>query len=198
MSITLGVVTAFLLAVVVVVAMMRGLPGGQSVEDPWEKYESDLEIELAAAKTFLQDKKWREALREYEKVIDLDPINHEGRRGRRAALTNLSHEQQIDAAKKALASNRPHEVLALLNQIPGDSHFGSAALELVKRARTQAANQALGAARAACEKRDYRQCHEQAVAALMYNSSSSVAKDLVASAERNLKKTNTPFTPWVP
>lgn len=195
LALGMGAMTLVLLAVVVIILAVRS-SGSSNGADPFVAYEQAVEVGLSAARAHYQKGAWQDAIRAYHDVLEQDPINEEARQGLYSAQTNQEHQTVVAAAKQALKRGKPQDALSRLGSIPGDAHYAKEAAEVAAQARVLVANRALGEARGACRRKDWKVCHQRSVIALTYQPELSEALGLIEQAEKEMSAKRVAFTPW--
>jgi hypothetical protein len=159
-------------------------------------YESTIASRLVKARQLLKEESWQEATTVYQRVLDKDPLNREGRRGLKAAQTNQTHQLLLRNATTALKEHRPSDAVRKLRAIKPKDHYHPEAALLKQTAITRLVETALDAAITACSDRQWRPCHRAAIQILEEVPRHRNGLDLLREAEMQMKRAHLVFTPW--
>ena len=123
-------------------------------------------------------------------------INKKAREGLANADRNQDHAKRLATAKQAIQDQKPVIALQQLAPIAATARYGPDADKIAKEARALLVQQSLSAATRACQNREWKSCQTKAIVALDHDSQSTQARSLIETAEKMMKKSRVPFTPW--
>ena len=197
-AIVIGGMTLVLLVTTLAVTVSRGARFGRSTaaQSPEEAYEQAIADALKSAREQMLRQAWTDAAQAFQRVLDKDPIDREARRGLAEAQASLRDQQVLAAARTALDAGQPLDALHRLQDIQPSSHYGSAAQELMARARVAAGDTALEMAKNACKRSEWKECHDHAVSLLEVQPDSVPGLTLINESENAMRARKIPFTPW--
>jgi pSer/pThr/pTyr-binding forkhead associated (FHA) protein len=188
-----AVVTVLVVGMAVALAFRSS---GKSNAGVFATYDAMLAAENERAELLMRSESWAAAAQKFSEVLDKDPINKDARAGLQVADQNLKHQEAVAMARRDLERDAPAEAVHRLAEIGQDSHYGKAAALVAREARAALAQQAMTAARTACARNDYLECHKRAVMALENDQAIAGARDLITLSEAALRTRKITFTPW--
>ncbi len=189
-----GVAVVLLAGIVTAIIVTRY--GGERGSTTISLYEAGLRVGLATAESSFARGALDEAERSFRSVLEQDPINKQALAGLRRIRTWREHELAITAARAALEHNKPTLAVQALAPVNVESPLAATAAQLRNRAQALITDNALTGARAACKRRDWQPCHQQARTVLAALPQAEEVQALAAEAEDGMRAKRQVFSPW--
>ena len=159
-------------------------------------YEHKVESLLTRATSQMDAQAWSLAVAAYQDVLDLDPINVEGRSGLAAAELNRVHQAALKQAAEALEKGQPARVLNCIATIGPQAFYGDVTAKLAEKARQAIGKEKAQEANKFCRRGEWRSCHENAAMLLTYLSTSTLGQALMMESEDGMRTHHIAFLPW--
>lgn len=162
----LGVVIGIVIFAFVLISYIVTRPGEKTNKsyDPFvemRRLETEIEKKLSRAKVEMNQKNWNEAIKFYEEVLKIDPLNEAAQKGIKKTKQEKENERLMKKATQLLSvGGDPNLIKELLQQIPKDSIYYSEAVIHLRNINRKIALSFLNKGLRACKDRDYLECYK--------------------------------------